>query len=634
MPTLNQQEIIIQYLGMETNYAIVLYGEYGIGKTHFYKNTLSTRIKETPTLTDNSKYYTPIHISLFGIKSIEDIQSAIFMELYPILKNDKLKLASSMGKTITRGILNVVGAGNIDDYINDFKDIREKAEENLNFKNLVLCFDDIDRKSDQLNLNELFGFINSLVENDGAKILLIGNEKELEKDETSFATIAEKVIGVKIQYTPDIALICKEIIDQKYKNIWSVYHDFLSQEIQTIVDIVKINNNNLRSLNFFLEHFKLIYDHLENCFQTDKALNVFKDEKLKAILNFSLAISFEYKMGTLNHTNFDQFRVRELYITNNQSISSILSTSPSKSLSDKPENLTYLQKFARKYFETHRYHYFKSIFDYIIGIKPFIVGDLKSELESIFKTEDGKESEQYKVLRQLDYWDCINLSDSDYKKLTRNLLSYVDKGSFQLIEYARVFHFVTRFDNLLNYDLEKLINRFKKGIKKGSNHYTFIENLDWRMSYHHDVEFNEELKKIVKFCCDINEQVKLKSDIAEINTLFDLAQSDFHNFLETISDHGHKGHYTAIWDKIGDNNVIKLLKSLNNKQVWEIGTYFLKRYNTTMFPELLIEKTFVIELRNSIDLKCKTKSLLRKEAFTRLSNILLEAESNFPKTML
>lgn len=53
-----------------------------------------------------------------------------------------------------------------------------------------------------------------------------------------------------------------------------------------------------------------------------------------------------------------------------------------------------------------------------------------------------------------------------------------------------------------------------------------------------------------------------------------------------------------------------------------------------MFYELHKEKTFVIELRNSIDLKCKTKSLLRKKAFNRLSNILLEAESNFPKTVL
>jgi hypothetical protein len=81
----NQVEIVLQYLRIETNYAVII-KPYGIGKTHFYKNVLSPRIKDVSLPSDEQKKYTPIHISLFGLKSVEEIQAQIFLELFPILK--------------------------------------------------------------------------------------------------------------------------------------------------------------------------------------------------------------------------------------------------------------------------------------------------------------------------------------------------------------------------------------------------------------------------------------------------------------------------------------------------------------------------------------------------------------------
>ncbi|MGA9638212.1 hypothetical protein [Flavobacterium sp.] len=80
-------ERIEEYLQLETNYAIILNGEYGIGKTYYIKKELFPRIKELQV--SNSKkeeFYIPIIISLFEVNSIEEIQNQIFIELYPILK--------------------------------------------------------------------------------------------------------------------------------------------------------------------------------------------------------------------------------------------------------------------------------------------------------------------------------------------------------------------------------------------------------------------------------------------------------------------------------------------------------------------------------------------------------------------
>ena len=39
-------ERIEQYLYLDTNYAIIINGDYGIGKTHYIKNDLFPKVKE------------------------------------------------------------------------------------------------------------------------------------------------------------------------------------------------------------------------------------------------------------------------------------------------------------------------------------------------------------------------------------------------------------------------------------------------------------------------------------------------------------------------------------------------------------------------------------------------------------
>jgi Cdc6-like AAA superfamily ATPase len=89
-------EIVDLYLKMSTNYALLITGEWGIGKTYYFKKVLSERISKTPVFNDNRKKYKPILISLFGLKSIEEIQLQIFLCLYPLLKGTKFKLGSSI----------------------------------------------------------------------------------------------------------------------------------------------------------------------------------------------------------------------------------------------------------------------------------------------------------------------------------------------------------------------------------------------------------------------------------------------------------------------------------------------------------------------------------------------------------
>jgi Cdc6-like AAA superfamily ATPase len=209
-------EIIDQYLKIETNYAVYLTGPYGVGKTHFYKKVLADKIKLTNVPSNEQKKYHPIHISLFGVKSVEDIQSAIFIELHSFLKEKGLKLAIGFGRTLLRGYANLKGLGNIDDY---FANLDFPKEQWLNYNELVICFDDLDRKSDELSIQDIMGFINSLVENQGVKIIIIANAKEIEDELTS--KIREKVVGVTLQYKPNVSDVFDQIIQERYSSTYN-----------------------------------------------------------------------------------------------------------------------------------------------------------------------------------------------------------------------------------------------------------------------------------------------------------------------------------------------------------------------------------------------------------------------------
>jgi hypothetical protein len=190
---------ITQFLEIETNYAVIISGDYGIGKTYYFKNKLFPIVRETlvPNSINKEKYY-PILISLFGIKSVEEIQKHIFLELFPLLKNKGVKIASDIGKSLIK----VFSGLDIEQYLNDAD---SSSSDVINYNKLLLCFDDIDRKSNDLQIKELFGFINNLVENSNTKVIIIANEDKLRKegdkiDKNTYSTLREKVIGVSIKF--------------------------------------------------------------------------------------------------------------------------------------------------------------------------------------------------------------------------------------------------------------------------------------------------------------------------------------------------------------------------------------------------------------------------------------------------
>lgn len=618
----NLAEIIEQYLKIETNYAVIINGDYGIGKTYFFKNELFPKIMEISLPQKNEKKYTPIHISLFGIKTIEDIQTQIFVGIYPILKKRGIKLAAGIGKSLICGIAQVNGLGDINEYLNDF-DLTPKDW--INYDELVLCLDDIDRKSESLNITETLGFINTLVENHGAKILIIANEEVLRNDEKYTSKLREKVIGISIEFVPKNEQVFEQIIRERYATGNKLYFDYLSENKTTILDILQKNNNNLRNLIYFLEHFRIIFSKLIEQFDADADFNISKARKLDTVLYFSLTVSFEYKVGNLNSSNFDKIQKADTLILFNFNQSHGITRDE-----DKPVEKPYASQFLEKYYGKIEFVFFNSIFTFLTGQSAFDKDELIAELKKIYIVEDGNIPESQKVLTKLGYFDCLKLTDKEYRECTYEMLKYVDKGEFSLDQYPTAFHFATRFDNVLRLNIESLKKRFKKGIENGVYKYQYDRHFRFRISISDETEFREHITQIMDYCITKNKKLEEKIEENNFSNLVVLLSSDIGKFIEFLYDPNNQYHSKPFWTEIPINKAYQLINKLNNYDIIELSFFFKERYKRYITSSLNPEKEFLRNIREMINKPKKRKvKNLRNAALDFLISKIEECIKNF-----
>ena len=155
------KEFLDYYIGLTNpQYAVLLKGKWGSGKTHFINKFLNKYIQ------NKTKF---IKISLFGLKDISEINYKILFNLININEdtffNNSFSLVAksldSFGKKLNLSA----------------KDIPiEKIINKLKYE-LILIFDDLERTN--MSLSDVLGYINNFVEHQSYKVILIANEEEL-----------------------------------------------------------------------------------------------------------------------------------------------------------------------------------------------------------------------------------------------------------------------------------------------------------------------------------------------------------------------------------------------------------------------------------------------------------------------
>lgn len=286
--------------------ALMISGEWGIGKSHYIEKSL------IPFFEKNLDKKKVIKISLYGLKSLEELNKCLYFEclLGKLNRFKKLHIGKIVGKTIIRNVSNVF---DIDLKIDD-NDLR-KLYENVNLEKKLIIFEDIERS--RISILDFMSFIYNLVDQDKVKVLLVANENEILRmgirDE--YLKIKEKTIADTIYFYNDGIDTIKSIIQMydipKIKKLDENQKKELSRQIFDMMEEIKTKN--LRILIYglnkavcFLGELKEDYNYhfLKHIFLGVIAFCLKNEDKKNCLWNDKTNYSTD--LGTFFHPLFKQ----------------------------------------------------------------------------------------------------------------------------------------------------------------------------------------------------------------------------------------------------------------------------------------------------------------------------------------
>ena len=521
-------ESILDYVRSDyTDYAIMINGEWGSGKTHFWNHKIKKKIESMQL---NGKRYTTIYMSLYGISNLEEISKKIFIETTQLMdKNLRKFMANHDQTTIPEYAKTGIDMAN-------FFGVTQNGDkvdyaEFFSTDDKVLCFDDLERAN--VDVIDILGYINNFVEHDHIKTIIICNEKELstklkssnlemktfiatylldKQDELNkndkpmvekiqdkiehvfdkandYERIKEKLIGETFEYAPKFDYIINGIL-MRYENSPDLIR-FLRDNTGLIISTFhKSGTRNLRILKHALNDFKKIYEMVNKSYPNTS------NRVIQTMLIFTIAVSFEIKAGKITKDKF-------VNIQDNEEYKSILVSS--RILLDNRQ--FYIKEFDSNYYYNFKaeYRFFKFI-EYYVRTRIFDMKIFKDNMETIRNTVDTENLPAYRRLLTEEYW---KISDDQFGTIIEEILEDVKEGNIPLIDMVKIFAYFSYFSRkqLINYDLKILKAMFFAGMNMSSLTSSYCDNVEEELGKIAIEEVADDMEDILKHFNTLNNQL-------------------------------------------------------------------------------------------------------------------------------
>ena len=217
-----------EYLQMDTpQFAVMITGKWGCGKTFYIKNRIEEWNRIKVKTRGDSIALKPIYISVNGLSTVSSVVRKIRTALNPMLYSKGVQVAKKVTFTALQVLtkskidLDKDGTGEDLNSLLDADGILEllKSDSDSIRGNRVLVLDDVERC--KIPLDELFGFVNGLVEHSNSKVILICDEEKLievsDKENLSvkYKIFKEKLVGQTFNLAVDYAGVAGSFIDAK-----------------------------------------------------------------------------------------------------------------------------------------------------------------------------------------------------------------------------------------------------------------------------------------------------------------------------------------------------------------------------------------------------------------------------------
>lgn len=644
-------ESILDYIRSDyTDYAVMLNGEWGSGKTHFWNNKIKKKIESMQL---NGKRYTTIYMSLYGISNLEEISKKIFMETTQLMDKNLRRFMNSKGQeTIPEyaktgidmaNFFGVTQNGNKLDYAEFFAT-----------DDKVLCFDDLERAN--VDVIDILGYINNFVEHDHIKTIIICNEKELATKlkssnlemKTFIATylldkqnelnksdkpmvekiqdkiehvfdkandyerIKEKLIGETFEYAPKFDYIINGIL-MRYENNPDLIR-FLRENTGIIISTFnRSGTRNLRILKHALNDFKKIYE------MVNKSYSNTSNRVMQTMLIFTIAVSFEIKAGKITKEKF-------INIKDNEEYKSILVSS--RILMDNRQ--FYIKEFDQNYYYNFKaeYRFFKFI-EYYVRTRIFDMKLFKENMDTIRNTVDTENLPSYKRLLTEEYW---KISDNEFEAVIEDIIEDVKEGKIKLIDMVKIFAYFSYFSRkgLIKYDLKTLKSMFFNGMNISSLTSEYCSNIEEELGKIAIEEVEEDMEEILKHFHKLNDQLLDKMYREKAEEIMKCIPMKMEQFYEKFDRECMKVPIFKYYDPF---QLFQRISCASNEDIVLIKEKLLdraNRYTKQIEPEMKNIKQFKQIVDDYIKGKESTiKIVMLKEFSKSLESILEEYKFSF-----
>ena len=552
----------------KTKSAIMLTAPWGTGKSYYIKNNLIKFLEE------NKLSY--VMVSAYGLSSIVDLNKELFLEIKFQKHNKQRKWLEIFGKTITTGVVGIGktllrNVAKIDIDFNLSEPNYKKLYGLIDLKEKLIIFEDIERSG--INIIEFLGYVNSLVEQDGVKILLVANEQEFIKEENSES---QQSIQGKTKKEKTYTLQSKEYLRQKEKTISdtiifetdkkealkSIISLFFEKKLSELLTDVKYIEDIIAVMRVVKsDNFRAV---IFACQKTNDILEIYNDNystKLdKNFIKFLLCsiIAYSCRMKKDDDVNWK----------NNESSPANLGTATFP-----------LYRVCYDYIKTQHLN------------KKQLEDAQKSYLNQ--KAAENAQNEFSRYFRVLkSFYNYTETEVSTAVSEIDNLLS--QNSGIAITEYGMLANYLIAVKDYISNpaeieDCKKLMLKNVQGIKGSSA----LEN---DIMYHNGIELETDKQK--------EELATFKKDLLKAINSKNEESISMSNFADNIGDfisnvYSRKDEIIASGSFIGKINIekfIEVLKKCDSQTIGEIRGLFRSIYAATNIGEFMFEDKTNLEL--------------------------------------
>ena len=523
-----------------SDYAIMIDGSWGCGKTYFVKEELIPYLQR-----DNERRI--VYVSLFGVDALDDLMDNISLGILNIVSKERIASRNFLGGLTSkvtekvdipfaanslRKILGFVPGGN-----NAKSLVTDLSKLFIDFSKYIFIFDDFERCN--INLDVLLGMFSEIINQNKSKIIVVCNEDEIlkhEKDEKAerYKSFKEKVFGVNIKFNQSISCVFDELVEKLCVD--SEARSFINLSKSRIIDMFNITqSSNIRTLIFAIKRFTELYNNIcERCVKTGNEKEYFEELFNEIVLNvFSFSLHWKKHNVSRELKEFEEYWLFD-----------------SEYFNKEPDH---------KYIDNNYIKVREPINNYICNL---VLTD-----DDIEKIVDG-----YCSLKDKDISNIVNkvrdlmLQDDDIaKENLDSVLKEIERNEYRLIVYPKILDKIFILLKIFEYDLNKIEN-FKNNVVnniiKRANEYEYSS---WSFYHCESKEVNDFIDELYRTIIETNKREKEREWVR-------IFKSD-ENFLENFSAYmeKEKGYITkgGVFANVEVDDVTERIFELDNKDIIE-----------------------------------------------------------------